>query len=81
MGLSPTPLYCDNNGAIVLANDPTNHARSKHIDVCYHFIRERIEDDTVSIVRVPSHDNLADAFTKPLPHPAFLKFQALMGLQ
>jgi hypothetical protein len=49
LGTLPTSLLCDNNGAMVLANNPTNHARSKHIDVCYHFIRERVEDNTISI--------------------------------
>ena len=38
----PTPLYCDNMSSIYLARNPVFHARTKHIEVHYHFIRERV---------------------------------------
>lgn len=41
--LSPTPLLCDNQSSITLAGDPSFHARVKHIDIKYHYIRECIE--------------------------------------
>ena len=77
---NPTPLLCDNNGAIALSSDPTFHARVKHIDVRHHFIREKVEDKTIFITRVPSRENLADIFTKPLGRTEFLQFRPLLGL-
>src|SRR5882762_7167445 len=43
----PTTLNCDNQGAIALAKDNKFHARTKHIDIRYHFIREAVEDSTI----------------------------------
>jgi hypothetical protein len=37
---SPTTILCDNNGAIVLSNDPLLHSHSKHFDIRHHFLRE-----------------------------------------
>ena len=39
-------IYCDNQGAIALANNPGFHARSKHIDIQYHFIRHHVNHET-----------------------------------
>ena len=78
--LTTTPLYCDNNGAICLAHDPQFHSRAKHIDYRHHQIRERIESKEVSLLRVDTHNNLADIFTKPLGRVAFQRFRSLLGL-
>jgi hypothetical protein len=84
LGLStsdPTTLLCDNNGAMALSNDPTHHSRSKHIDVRYHYIRERIDKGSIDVACIPSSDNLADTFTKALPRPAFECFRSFLGLR
>ena len=60
---NPTVLLCDNNGAKALSSNPTHHSRSKHIDVCHHFVHERIDDGSLTIWRVPGHDNVANIFT------------------
>ncbi|XP_028394907.1 uncharacterized protein LOC114519054 [Dendronephthya gigantea] len=59
-------LYCDNQGALALAKNPVQHQRSKHIDVRYHFVRSEIEKHLLKVMYVPSNDNLADIFTKPV---------------
>ena len=59
-------IYVDNQSAIALAKNPVNHKRSKHIDIRYHFIRCEIEDGNVSLLYIPSEENVADVFTKPL---------------
>jgi hypothetical protein len=44
--------YCDNQGAIALSENPGKHSRTKHIDVRYHFIRERVDQGSVTILHV-----------------------------
>jgi uncharacterized protein (DUF1919 family) len=64
---SPVDLYIDNQSAIKLATNPVYHKRSKHIDIKYHWIRERIEEkDLVKIKYVKSSENTADMMTKAL---------------
>ena len=64
-------ISSDNQGAITLSKDNKFHARMKHIDVRYHFIREAVEDGKVSVVYIPTDENPADIFTKPLAKAKF----------
>lgn len=59
-------LYCDNQASIHLSHNPVQHQRSKHIDVHYHYVRERVLEKDVSVIYVASKDNIADLLTKPL---------------
>jgi len=77
---TPFPLLCDNQSAIKLANSDTSSSQSKHIDVHYHFIREKIEDGTFATSWIPTGDMTADIFTKPLPFPAFSKHRSALGI-
>ena len=76
----PTTVYCDNNGAIALSFDQAFHARVKHVDVRYHFIREQVDANHLTVKRVSSAENVADIFTKPLGKPLFEKHRARLGL-
>ena len=78
--ISPFPLLSDNQSACALANNSAITSRSKHIDICHHFIRDHIADGTFCIHWVPTLDMPADIFTKPLPLPLFLKHRASLGL-
>ena len=60
-------LYIDNKSALALAKNPVLHERSKHIDVCFHFIRDCINNGTLETDYVRTGDQLADLLTKPLP--------------
>lgn len=77
----PTTLYVDNRSAIASANAQVSHARTKHIDIHYHFVRERITSNQVTVVHCPSEDNVADALTKALPRPRFQALVARMGMR
>ena len=66
-------LYGDNKGAIALAKNPEFHARTKHIDVAIHYVRELVGDRVVSIEYIPTGRQLADCLTKPLPRSKHYK--------
>jgi hypothetical protein len=78
--IAPTVLRSDNTGAIDLAHDPVQHAKSKHIDRRYFHIRELIDDKVIKVIYVKSADNRADWLTKPLPKNIFLKHRATAGI-
>ncbi|GJU65119.1 retrovirus-related pol polyprotein from transposon TNT 1-94 [Tanacetum coccineum] len=65
------PLYCDNQSAIALFCNNVQHSREKHIDVCYLFIKEQVENVIVELYFVRTKYQLADIFTKPLPRERF----------
>lgn len=64
-------LYIDNQSAIRLVKNPEYHRRTKHIDVDYHYIREKFSEGRFSLEYIPSHDQLADGLTKSLPKDRF----------
>ena len=57
------PIHADSKGGQMLAESEGFRARSKHIDVKHHFIRQKIEDGSVTPIHVPSEEMLADALT------------------
>ncbi|GKB59499.1 retrovirus-related pol polyprotein from transposon TNT 1-94 [Tanacetum coccineum] len=65
------PLYCDNKSVIALCCNNVQHSRAKHINVCYHFIKEQVENGIVELYFVQTKYQLADIFTKPLPRERF----------
>jgi hypothetical protein len=69
---TPPQLWCDNLGAIALASNPIYHARTKHIEVNYHFIREKILHKDLTASYVSTADQCVDIFTKGLTSTRFL---------
>ena len=76
-----TPIKADNQGAIALASNPNNHARSKHINIQWHYTREVQEAGTIVLEYIPTADQVADGLTKPLQRVAFERFRAALGLE
>ncbi|GJV05450.1 putative RNA-directed DNA polymerase [Tanacetum coccineum] len=70
---SSTPiLWCDNLGATYLSANPIFRARTKHVEIDYHFVREKVAQGDLRVQHISTHDQIADIFTKPLPTPRFL---------
>ena len=62
----PVVINEDNQSAIALVNNPVNHARTKHINIRYHFIREQVIDNNINIKYLPTASMVADCLTKPI---------------
>jgi hypothetical protein len=67
-------IYCDNINSILLANNPVYHVRTKHIEVHYHFIREKVLAKEIDLIHVSTEDQVADIFTKALGINKLRKF-------
>ena len=61
-------LWIDNLSAKVLTSNPVMHARSKHIEINVHYIRDQVLQNQVTIAYVPTTDQIANCLTKPLTH-------------
>ncbi|WVZ49453.1 LOW QUALITY PROTEIN: hypothetical protein U9M48_000815 [Paspalum notatum var. saurae] len=64
-------LWSDNLGAVYLTSNPVFHARTKHIEVDFHFVREQVARKALKVRFISSKDQLADIFTKALPKAPF----------
>lgn len=75
-----THMFCDNSGAIKLAKNPVFHARSKHIEISHHFVRERVLNGEISLEYIPTNDQPADILTKPLGRNKFEQHRDHIGI-
>ena len=71
-GAKPLTVFEDNIGCISLSKNPVSHRSSKHIQIRYHFVREKVQDGSLKLVFIPSSENLADIFTKATRRNAYL---------
>jgi hypothetical protein len=67
----PTTLFIDNESARSLAHNPVHHARSKRIDVKFHWLREQVLAGILRVEHVNTHEQKADVLTKPKTGDAF----------
>jgi transposase InsO family protein len=82
LGVSVRPMrvHCDNQGALKLLKHPIASQRSKHIDVLYHFAREKVMKGDVEFVYCATENMVADILTKPLSKNKFEMCRAAMGV-
>eukprot|EP00731_Ephydatia_muelleri_P005270 Em0002g1446a len=77
----PTIISEDNQGTIAIARNPVYHARTKHIDIKYHYVREALMDGVIDLVYCPTQQMTADILTKPLSRDQFETLRHEMGLK
>ncbi|KAH9669477.1 Integrase catalytic domain-containing protein [Citrus sinensis] len=78
--LRPLKIYCDNSMAISFSHNTGSSSRSKHIDIKYLFVREKIALSYVSVEYIPTELMLADPLTKALAPKVFREHVTHMGL-
>jgi hypothetical protein len=73
--IEQSPLLCDNESAIRMADNPVEHSHTKHIAIRYHFLRDHQQRGDIEIAYVSAKEQLADIFTKPLDEKTFTKLR------
>ncbi|KAG6521833.1 hypothetical protein ZIOFF_018966 [Zingiber officinale] len=61
---APITIFCDNNSTIAMTKNPVFHARTKHIELRHHFIRDLVSDKKIQLKFINTNKQLADGFTK-----------------
>ena len=73
-------VYCDSQSAIDLSKNSMYHARTKHIDVRYHWICEKVENESFHVKKIHTSENPADMLTKIIPKDKFELYKELVGM-
>ncbi len=73
-------IYYDNISSILLANNPVYHAKTKHIEVHYHFIKEKVLAKEIDLIHVNTENQVVDIFTKVLGIDKLKKFRKMLGV-
>ncbi len=73
-------IYCDNINSILLANNLVYHVRTKHIEVHYHFIREKVLTKEIDLIHVNTENQVANIFIKVLSIDKLKKFRQMLGV-
>ena len=76
----PSVIKGDNEGSISMTRNPLFHKRSKHIAIKWHWIRDLVRDEIVSIESCRDPEQTADIFTKALHRPKHQRHLKEMGL-
>jgi hypothetical protein len=77
----PLKIYCDNEPAVQYSYNNKKSDASKHINIKYYVVKEKIQDHTISLEHISTKQMLADPFTKGLPPNVFKEHVAGMGLR
>jgi hypothetical protein len=75
-----TIIHCDNKSSIRLSEHPMFHERSKHIEIKYYFIRDKVQEGEVKLQYIPTNEQTIDILTKPLSRIKFAYFREKMGI-
>ncbi|KRX74489.1 Copia protein [Trichinella sp. T6] len=69
---SKPTLLCSNSGAVSISTGQSSSARTSHIDIRHHFVKEKNKEGEIEMRQIPSADNAADIFAKALQRVVWL---------
>ena len=78
--VAPIPIHCDNTSAIGVSKNPVFHSKTKHIPIKYHFLREQVTNQAIQVQYIPTTEQIADIFTKPLAKTPFEYLRQKLGV-
>jgi hypothetical protein len=78
--MNHVPLLCDNESSIKIAYNPSQHSRTKHIDIRHHFLRDHAIKWDIVISHVGTNHQLANIFTKPLDEKRFRELRSELSI-
>ena len=78
--IKPLVLICDNISPLHMSKNHVFHARTKHIELDYHFVREKVTSGLLNTRYIPPSQQMVDLFTKPLSKALFLKLRYKLGI-
>ena len=76
----PITLFGNNKGSNTLTINPEHHTRTKHINIKYHYIRQLVDDNDVTIQYIPTAKMVADILIKLLTTKVFEEGRRLLGI-
>ena len=76
----PLKLFCDNSTIVYFSRNTRSTSRSKHIDVKFYFVKEKVAEFLISVEYTPTTSMLADPLTKGLSICMFQEHVTCMGL-
>ena len=76
----PIPIFCDNTSAINISKKPVMHSKTKHIPIKFHFLREKVSNNTIKMEYDGTKNQIVDIFTKPLPKMQFESLRDQLGV-
>jgi len=74
-GAHPSIIFDDSTACIGMTKNPVQHSRNKHIELKYHFVRDKVASGEIKLVYVPTEENVADIMTKCLARIKFERFR------
>jgi hypothetical protein len=77
----PLKLYCDNEPAVLYAHNNKKTKAVKHINIRFYVVKEKIQDQTISLEYISTKKMIADPLTKGLSPSVFREYLASMGLR
>ena len=77
----PVILHCDNTSSINISKNPVMNAKTKHIAIKYHYVKECVEDKQVKMEYIHTKEKIVDIFTKPLPKDAYEYLRGKLGVK
>jgi hypothetical protein len=77
----PLKLYCDNEPTILYTHNNKKTKAAKHINIEFYVVKEKIQDQTISLKHISTKKMIADPLTKDLPLSVFKEHLASMGLR